>query len=244
MDYSARCRQTFGEVDPARTARELAFLTRVLPLPEFGCVLDVPCGNGRHMHGMAAAGYRMRGVDLDARSVAQAGPGAETGDMRSLDGLAGTFDAVINMWASFGFFDASTNRRVLEQFGRRLRTRGRLVLDVYDPAFFESRQGTRENRGVRDTKIVRESRLHTVLDYGDGDRDLLEWQLYTPEELIAESAACGLRSLLECADFDEAIPPRGEHPRMQLVLERADQAGSRSSYSDATAETRSWRSGS
>jgi len=167
----------------------------------------------------------MRGVDLDARSVAQAGPGAETGDMRSLDGLAGTFHAVIN-------------------FGRRLRTRGRLVLDVYDPAFFESRQGTRENRGVRDTKIVRESRLHTVLDYGDGDRDLLEWQLYTPEELIAESAACGLRSLLECADFDEAIPPSGEHPRMQLVLERADQAGSRSSYSDATAETRSWRSGS
>ena len=58
MDYSARWRQTFGEVDPARTARELAFLTRVLPLPEFGCVLDVPCGNGRHMHGMAAAGYK------------------------------------------------------------------------------------------------------------------------------------------------------------------------------------------
>jgi len=83
-------------------------------------------------------------------------------------------------------FDASTNRRVLGQFARRLRTRGRLVLDVYGPAFFESRRGTHEHRGVRDTKIVRESRLHTVLDCGDGDHELLERQLYTPEQLVLE----------------------------------------------------------
>lgn len=46
-DYSARWRSVFGALDPAGTAADVAFLLRVLPLPEFRHVLAAPCGEGR-----------------------------------------------------------------------------------------------------------------------------------------------------------------------------------------------------
>ena len=63
--YSARWREVFGAVDPARTRADVDFLRRVLPLPDFVRVLDVPCGDGRHLRALAALGYRVTGVDND-----------------------------------------------------------------------------------------------------------------------------------------------------------------------------------
>jgi hypothetical protein len=40
--YSRQWRTTFGEVEPAQTATEVAFLGRAIPLPAYGTVLDVP----------------------------------------------------------------------------------------------------------------------------------------------------------------------------------------------------------
>ena len=69
------------------------------------------------------------------------------GDLRELDPLPGGYDAVINMWASFGYFDAAENERVLGSFARRLRHHGRLVLDVYNRAFFEARAAESASSG-------------------------------------------------------------------------------------------------
>ena len=220
--FSRRWRSTFGEVEPARTAREVEFLVRQLPLPKFADVLDVPCGNGRHMRAMRGRGYHVVGVDNDALVVAEAraaGLDAREGEMRALDGLPADFDAVVCMWASFGYFAAGTNERVLASFARRLRHRGRLVLDVYDRRFFETHHGEIVNRGVRERKIVRDGRLTTELDYGEGVEDVFEWQLYLPEELAAVGERHGLALLLSSAGFDETQPPSGAHPRIQLVFE-------------------------
>lgn len=203
---------TFGRPDETITAREVEFLERILPPPP-ATVLDVPCGFGRHAHALAAHGYVVTGVEREPAVAAAARAGGidvHELDLRRLDELPGRFDAVICMWASFGWYDDETNVAVFAAMADKAKRM--LVLDVYDPAFFREHQGTTNNRGVRDEKRIEGDRLVTVLDYPDGTRDRFEWRLYEPEELAELGRSCGLR--LERAD-GEGTPRRG------LVFERA-----------------------
>lgn len=192
-DYSARWRAHFDELDPARTAADVAFLRRVLPLPAFRRVLDVACGSGRHKRALGPLGYEVVGVDSDP-SVAP----DVVADMRDLDGLPRDFDAVVNLWASFGWFDEAENARVFAGLAERLRPGGRLVLDLYNRTFFEGRSPeTRELApGVTERSHVAENRRRVEVRYPDGAVDRFEWQLFSAEELRGLGAPAGL-SLLE-----------------------------------------------
>ncbi len=124
------------------------------------------------------------------------------------------------MWASFGYFDAPSNRRVLAGFADRVRAGGRVLLDVYDRRFFEARQGSRTNRGVEERTTVRGDRLRAELRYPDGSRDAYEWQVFTPDELERAGAEAGLELLRASAGFVDDASPTGAAPRMQLLFER------------------------
>ena len=105
-------------------------------LPVGARILDVPCGQGRHAHLLAEAGYDVQGVDLSRDLLALAvkrgtGPGLKysRGDMRKLP-VAWTerFDAVINLFTSFGFFlDPADDARVIREFARVLKPGGLLA---------------------------------------------------------------------------------------------------------------------
>ncbi len=230
--YSAAWFELFlADVDSAQTAREVAFLVRNLPAPP-AAVLDVCCGSGRHAAPLADAGYDVLGIDRDASVIERAGAAHPAErltfrmlDMTRLDELDGSFDAVICMWQSFGYGDADTNAEVLRQMTARLHSGGRLVLDIYNRDFFESRQGERETtqRGeaIRTRQRLEDDRLIVALDYLDrGERERFDWQVFTSESIAALADRCGLRVLVACTDFDERVPPSIDQPRMQLVLER------------------------
>jgi hypothetical protein len=53
-------------------------------------------------------------------------------------------------------------------------------------------------------------------------KDVLEWQLYTPEEICALAESFGLAAHLISTSFDEAQPASADHPRMQIVFEKVD----------------------
>ncbi len=210
---------TFGRSEPAATDREIDFLTRTLPSPP-ATVLDVPCGFGRHALALETRGYRVTGVERDrfvAAEARAAGLDVHELDVRRLDELGGLFDAVICMWASFGWFDDQTNNEVFAAMAAK--TAHTLVLDLYTPAFFRSHQGRFDNRGVREDKRVEGNRLRTTLAYPDGSQDSFEWRLYEPEELEALGRPAGLRLTVVCAGFSEQ-PPTDETPRTQLVFRR------------------------
>ena len=99
-------------------------------------MLDVPCGQGRHSHLLAESGFLVDGLDLSTTLLAQAkrrGTGAglryHRGDMRKLPAKwTGRFDAVLNLFTSFGFFaDPADDQRVIAEFARVLAPDGTLV---------------------------------------------------------------------------------------------------------------------
>jgi SAM-dependent methyltransferase len=206
----ARWRATFVP-DAARTLAETDFLVRRLPLPAFRRVLDACCGRGRHARELAARGYRVLGIDLDAEAVAEAerlDPDAEFMqlDVRKLGSLEREFDGIVSLGQTFGLFDADTNAAELAAMRERLRPGGRIVLDVFDRRFVE---------GAVD---VRTGRIQIQLEEGGA----FEWLLYTPEELGAVADGLGLRTLLACSGFSEEAAADGSTPRFQLVLERPE----------------------
>lgn len=99
-------------------------------------MLDVPCGQGRHAHLLAEAGYRVDGLDyskylLDRATERGTGPSLRytRGDMRALPARwTGRFDAVVNLFTSFGFFtDPADDARVITEFARVLKPDGVFV---------------------------------------------------------------------------------------------------------------------
>lgn len=115
---------------------EVARLMELLELPDGATVLDCPCGQGRHAHLLAEAGYDVTGVDysMPLLRIARArGTGKrlryKRGDMRTLPAeWTGRFDAVLNLFTSFGFFDdVQDDAKVIREFARVLAPAGRLV---------------------------------------------------------------------------------------------------------------------
>lgn len=122
--------------DLARDRREVARLIELLELPAGSRVLDVPCGQGRHSHLLAEAGFAVDGLDLSRELLdrAKARGTASTlrytrGDMRHLPSRwTSRFDAVVNLFTSFGFFLLPRDdERVVAEWARVLKPGGVLI---------------------------------------------------------------------------------------------------------------------
>jgi SAM-dependent methyltransferase len=122
--------------DPARDRCEVARLLEILALPVGARILDVPCGQGRHAHLLAESGLDVTGLDYSAhllKSAKKRGTGKTLryvrGDMRTMpEDWTGRFDAVANLFTSFGFFlDPADDTRVIREFARVLAPGGTLV---------------------------------------------------------------------------------------------------------------------
>jgi ubiquinone/menaquinone biosynthesis C-methylase UbiE len=108
----------------------------LLGLPVGSPILDVPCGQGRHTHLLAEAGYDVDGLDYSEellRVARKHGTGERLrytrGDMRRMPARwTGRFDAVLNLFSSFGFFGhPAEDVRVVTEFARVLKPSGALV---------------------------------------------------------------------------------------------------------------------
>ena len=136
-DFDARYLAEYEPVfSPARDRREVARLIEILGLPSGARILDVPCGQGRHAHLLAEAGFDVTGLDYSTfllRAARRRGTGRTLryvrGDMRRLPpAWTGRFDAVLNLFTSFGFFlNPADDVRVVSELARVLRPGGTLV---------------------------------------------------------------------------------------------------------------------
>ncbi|MFM7913109.1 MAG: class I SAM-dependent methyltransferase, partial [Bacteroidota bacterium] len=134
-------------------------LTQHLALPPSAQILDLGCGWGRHTRSFAELGYTTTGLDLSPRLIAKAqenfiqpnNPISERmkfyiGDMRDFQ-LNTDFDAVVNLFTSFGYFDdKNQDLKVLGNANRHLKEDGFLVLDFFNKEFVLSQINESEYR--------------------------------------------------------------------------------------------------
>lgn len=231
-EFSPTWYTLFLETMPAAASEaETAFVVRHLPPAQFPVLLDLCCGSGRHAAHFAAHGYRLLGIDRNAAAIATAKqlalPGCQFAvhDMREIEALPGTFDGIVSLWHSFGYFDDAKNADILRQIHDKLRAGGRLVLDIYNRDALRRAPATQhfEKEGVAVTSAYTWAgrRLTCSLSYDDGSEgDTFEWRLYTPDEIQTLATRLGFRCIVACAWFDEHLAPSAEHTRMQFVFER------------------------
>ena len=122
--------------DLAEDRRQVARLIELLGLPAGSRILDLACGQGRHAHLLAEAGFDVDGVDLSPHLLALArrrGAGRSLrysrGDMRRLPARwTGRFDAVVNLFTSFGFFERpADDAAVIRECARVLQPGGVMI---------------------------------------------------------------------------------------------------------------------
>jgi SAM-dependent methyltransferase len=228
--YTRAWFELFLETRPF-TQQETEFVIRNLPNPPYQSILDICCGQGRHTNLLAQEGYTLVGLDLDRTALAIA-QGEAAGsvkyvchDMRNLGSINESFDAIILLWQSFGYFDELTNETILSAISQKLNKHGRFLLDIYNRAYWESNQGHKqfERKGIQidatNTMTGNQLTSHLVYDAGKLSESF-EWQLYYLEEIVDLAAKYSLKCLLSCVESDESKPVSKEKSQMQIVFEK------------------------
>jgi SAM-dependent methyltransferase len=193
------------------TAAEVDLLVDAVELEPGARVLDLACGHGRHSVELARRGFAVTGVDLSAPSLdlaaaraAEAGVAVrfERSDMRRISYEAG-FDAVINMFTAFGYFEEAENRLVMERVAAALVPGGAFLMEVGNPVAVFSRFEARGWHALSDGTVMLEERVYdaprgrfetcwTFVSGGERRERRFSHRAYTAPELAAMTEAAGL----------------------------------------------------
>ncbi|HIJ65457.1 MAG TPA: class I SAM-dependent methyltransferase [Candidatus Hydrogenedentes bacterium] len=216
---------------------EVGFAVKQLEIKSGQAVLDLCCGNGRHLVHLLKCTPRVVGLDYSrhmlnfAKSLVKNAVRLVRADMRNIP-FTGAFDAVTNFFTSFGyFFTADENLEVARGVARALKPSGRFFIDYVNRANIEQTlvpQSVTDHDSyqVRETRWIDEqtARLNKFTEvYREGRRvgEATESvRLYTPDEFSGLLVAAGLRVEQFFGDYSGA--PLGDStPRMIAIGQKA-----------------------
>jgi D-alanine-D-alanine ligase len=132
--------------DQQITKNEVELFSSLLNVPKESAILDLACGQGRHSIELARQGFtNITGLDRShylirkAKSVIQQENlkiAFKEGDARKLPFAADTFDVVMILGNSFGYFESNEDDlMILKEVFRVLKPDGTFLIDVADGSF-------------------------------------------------------------------------------------------------------------
>jgi len=219
-------------------APEVRFAIDRLGLQPEHNVLDLACGNGRHLVHLVDCVACAAGLDYSAEllQIARHQLGRlgrlVRADMRSLPFSEGAFDAVLNFFTSFGYFPTDAeNREVVRGIARVLKPDGVFLLDFLNPPYVESTlvpYSTREEHGfvIDERRWINRAnnRINKTTEVKRGGKVVMESggsvQLYDYSALHALFREAGLQVEAVYGDFDGADLD-ADQPRMILIGRKA-----------------------
>lgn len=230
---------SYPELGQSITRAEVDFLEATLNLQPTMTILDLACGNGRHLLELARRGYRVEGVELAAPVVAYVAEQIQAEqlsariiqrDMRDLEGL-GPYDVVLVMNSSLGFFSDTEQQTLLSAIQAILVPQGTLLLQCINPYQISTYMQTyrRGWHAVGPGYVLRESQfnplsgsIETAYRYiepeaGETTHPGERIRLYTYLEWLAMLRAAGLQPSAVFGDALLPIVPFDESSQWQIL---------------------------
>lgn len=135
--------------DKQITKSEVELFTSILNVPKDSAILDLACGQGRHSIEMAQQGFtNITGLDRSHYLIRKAKTAVQQeglkitfkeGDARKLPFPSDTFDVVMILGNSFGYFESNEDdMMILKEVFRVLKPEGTFLIDSADGSYLRT----------------------------------------------------------------------------------------------------------
>ena len=198
-------------------------------------ILDVGCGQGRHLSIFAEKQFHITGIDLSPVLLRIANenhinnPSAHfiQADMRHLP-LKSKFDLVLNLFTSFGYFEKDAeNRSVLLQINHLLTDTGQFVFDYFNSNFVKKNLVPKHKEEVGEIIIeqeryIEDSRIKKKINLTKNGKKSTYYEsvkLYSPDEISEMLRSVNLKINKIFGNYDGSTF-ENESPRLLVFGEK------------------------
>lgn len=222
----------------AGTDEEVKFIIDVLNLAKQAKVFDLYCGYGRHAIELVKHGYKVIGLDSSESFIEIARKNAReeavdiqfvAGDMRNME-YKHEFDAVINMFAAFGYFTDEENADIIRKISASLKPGGKFLIDMLNREWMMKNSINRYWRHPSGEYVLSYKvdlvqgicfMKRTLFNQIDGTKKEYEFTLraYSKQELDALITAADMKITAVYGGFDKRVYDTNS-PRMIILAEK------------------------
>lgn len=204
-----------------RTQAEVSGVISLLKLEVGSKILDCPCGYGRHSIELAKRGFIVTGSDINSVHLQKTNGEKHENVIFVKENMIdifyeNEFDAVVNMFYSFGFFETDgENEKVLKNFFKALKSGGKFLMhtDVNIPRILARKYKETEERSLANGKslVIHDSydpttkRINGSWIIKDGNTEVRKEysvRVYTRTEFVDMCRSAGFSSVTTYSDWD------------------------------------------
>ncbi len=191
----------FGKVSNKETKADVDFICEVLELKKGDKILDLFCGFGRHSIELAKRGYLAAAIDYNF-SYLEFGkklckgmdniPNFIQGDVRNIN-YGKDYDAAIIMFNSFGYFNDSEDKLILNKIFNSLKPKGRFFIEILNRDWILKNYKEKQEREFEDIKVIEKRKFDILTSRNDfiiqrfGENGIVNkmgsWRLYSAHEI-------------------------------------------------------------
>lgn len=227
--YSANWFKTFAENYPASwTTLDMEFLTRRLGSTQVKNILDIGCGFGRIAGPLSRLGHTVTAIDASEPAIIQGKklhPGVDFKYLNMInlrDLQERSFDFVLNLWNSFGYFSKQENFKIILDISNLLVNSGTAIFDLYNPKYLIENLGRDIERSQSECRIVRHidgDRYTDEYFYKDGTQDSISFEMYHPSDFVGMCRDAGFVKFEILTNWKPFTEISNHDARYQVICE-------------------------
>lgn len=200
-------------------------------------ILDICCGQGRHVSILAKRDFQVFGIDLSRTLLEIAKQNTKNfpfvhcvqADMRYLP-ISAKFDLVMSLFTSFGYFETDAeNKLVFKQMKSVLKPQGYFVFDYFNSFVVENNlvpvhEHTIDNVNIKQERYIKDSRINKKITLVENGKESIFYEsvkIYQPEEIFTMLENAGLKITKVFGRYSGAEFKK-DSPRLLIIGEKSE----------------------